>query len=306
MAHALAKVVITTTSFVDQPSRTGVYQPVSLQVCHLPYPPPLSRPPYTCILQVLALQALQPLLLVSADASNQHSSSIAALLTDTHTPPALLLQAVSTAGALVSTRPAQSSVLVQHLEQLLLTALTAVAPGCSSSPRGCSSLGGLSARMGDGDTGTPAGSTAACDGEKEEEDAEVVVNAAKAAAAGAREYASLCAAAVAAAGWYCQLLLSEKLLLTGYSWGLVAEGLLAQGPLQVGVAAAWLCWACLWGYPSVPCCRNWGQVQGSNRLGSVCRQANRACIQLAGIYRQSSRHKRPWQVRIYVKSHVQV
>lgn len=213
------------------------------------------------LLQVVALQALQPLLLVSADTSNQHSSTVAALLTDRYTPPALLLQAVNTAGALVSTRPAESAVLVQHLEQLLLRALTAVAPGCSSTRRGCSSLGGLYAGLGRDNTGRPAGSTAAIEGEegdKQQEEETVNATAAAMAAAGAREYESLCAAAVAAAGWYCQLLLSEKLLLTGHSWSLVAEGLLAQGPLQVRVTAPGLCWVCLWGFPGMPCCLSWG------------------------------------------------
>jgi hypothetical protein len=144
---------------------------------------------------VLALQALEPLLLVSADLSKRHSSSLAALLLPHSTglqpqPAALLLAAVGTSGRLITARPAESSVLVQHLEELMLCAL---AEGFSE--------------------GQLAG-------------AEVPAAVAAAAAAAVP-------AAVAAARWYSQLLLSEKLLLTGRSWGLVAAGLLAEGRMQV-------------------------------------------------------------------------
>lgn len=158
--------------------------------------------------QVLALQALQPLLLVSADLSTQHNSSIAALLTAADTPAALLLQAVISAGGLISARPAESSVLVSHLETLLLNALAAVsgndADGCNTAP--CHRRS------------TSASSTGAAARQHEGSGVSVPTAA---------------AAVVAAARWYCHLLLSEKLLLTGYSWGVVAAGLLATGPLQV-------------------------------------------------------------------------
>jgi hypothetical protein len=144
---------------------------------------------------VLALQALEPLLLVSADLSKRHSSSLAALLlphtTGLQPPPAaLLLAAMGASGRLITARPAESSVLVDHLEQLMVCALA----------------------DGGGD-GQLAG--------------------AEVATAPAAAVPAAMVAAVAAAKWYSQLLLSEKLLLTGRSWGLVAAGLLAEGPVQV-------------------------------------------------------------------------
>jgi hypothetical protein len=151
-------------------------------------------------MQVLALQATEPLLLVSAQLASQHSSTLAALLTGPHVPPALSLQAVATAGTLITTRPAESSILVQHLEQLLLKALATAGSSSSSSGRG-------------GD-----------DGQQHRVQGSGME----------QQQWSAAAAAVAAAKWYCRLLLSEKLLLTGYSWGIVAQGLLADDyPLKV-------------------------------------------------------------------------
>lgn len=184
---------------------------------------------------MLALQAFEPLLLVSTDVSKQHSSTLAALVTDSTTPPALLLQAVDTAGELTVVRPAESSLLVQHLEQLLLAVLAAT---CHTA------------------AGTAADGTAAADGAFDAADGQCLIQAScpqtalrhaigtcgdaqgkqrPPAAAAAAGVVSAVAAAEAAARWYCRLLLSEKLLLTGHSWGVVAEGLLATGPLQVCV-----------------------------------------------------------------------
>lgn len=70
--------------------------------------------------QVLALQALQPLLLVCGRAAGEHMCVLVRLLAGPGTPPALQLQVVTTAGALISARPVQSRPLVKQLQQLLL------------------------------------------------------------------------------------------------------------------------------------------------------------------------------------------
>jgi hypothetical protein len=158
-------------------------------------------------LQVLALQAAEPLLLVSSQLASQHSSTLAALLTDPHVPSALSLQAVATAGTLITTRPAESSQLVQHLELLLLKALATA--DSSSSTSVCSS----------GGSGVAGQQPRAHDIGMEQQQQ--------------WSAAAAAAAAVPAAKWYCRLLLSEKLLLTGCSWGIVAQGLLADGPMKV-------------------------------------------------------------------------
>lgn len=90
-------------------------------------------------MQVLALQALQPLLLCSSTLSSQHSILLAALLADPSTPSALQLQAVATASELIAAAPARNQLLVQKLEQLVLQGLAAAdscgGGGSSSSSR---------------------------------------------------------------------------------------------------------------------------------------------------------------------------
>lgn len=123
------------------------------------------------------------------------------------------------------TRPAESSLLVQQLEQLLLATLrdseTQQAAGGETGSLGGAGAGSSHSVRQHGQRGNAAADT----------DAQQQLSSSGGCAAAA-------IVAAAAARWYCQLLLSEKLLLTGASWGVVAEGLLAfssVGPLEVGV-----------------------------------------------------------------------
>jgi hypothetical protein len=169
---------------------------------------------------VLALQALQPLLLVSPALSQQHSTLLEALLADPCTPAALQLQAVTAASQLIAARPAQSQGLVLQLEQLLLRGLAAAAAaaGLYSTP-----LTTAAAEHADNALESPQPrQQEPVTGPKE--------HAESAAAAGSSAVDVLCCAA----GVYAVLLLGEKLLLAPRSWKVVAAGLLAAGHAQVG------------------------------------------------------------------------
>jgi hypothetical protein len=178
--------------------------------------------------------------LVSTDLAKQHSSTLAELMTGSTTPPALLLQAVDTAGRLIVARPAESSLLVQHLEQLLLSALTA--PGHTSGTAAATTITAATSRgvailvetaairRTNNSCGSLKDGHRSCAAHGQQQQPAAATAAAQKAAAVA---VSAVPAAESAVRWYCRLLLSEKLLLTGYSWGVVAEGLLASGPLQV-------------------------------------------------------------------------
>jgi hypothetical protein len=179
---------------------------------------------------VLALQALEPLLLLSADATRQHGGCIATILSSAAgnaaagTPaaphPLLLLQAVASAGAVVAARPAQGAPLVTLLEQLMLAALAAADGPAADEP-----LPGEHDASDDGAAGSRQG---------------------LAATAASTTAAGVAAAAEAAAGWYCRLLVQGKLLLTGTSWGIVAAGLTGAGQQQVRLCAVkvWMWHSC--------------------------------------------------------------
>jgi hypothetical protein len=173
-----------------------------------------------CYLQVLALQALQPLLLVSPSLSQQHSMLLEALLADPGTPAALQLQAVTAASQMVAARPAQSQGLVLQLEQLLLRGLAAAArAGLYPTPSTTAA-----AEHADNDLDSPQpGQQEPVIGPKQRAES-------AAAAAGVGAVDVLCCAA----GVYAVLLLGEKLLLAPRSWKVVAAGLLAAGRAQVG------------------------------------------------------------------------
>jgi hypothetical protein len=153
-----------------------------------------------CWSQVLALRALQPLLLVSADMSSKHQALLSSLLGSSSTPAALQLQAVATTGAVVACRPAQHSHLVRQLEQLILYHPADSAAICPTTA---------------GAEGVQASAPSIC----------------RLLAHGGN--ATMAAVACAAAGVYCQLLLQQKLLLAGNSWAVIANGLLADGQSQV-------------------------------------------------------------------------
>ncbi|KAF6254508.1 hypothetical protein COO60DRAFT_1642297 [Scenedesmus sp. NREL 46B-D3] len=181
------------------------YLPVLLQL--------LAGPEVPTHVQVLALQALQPLLLVSPALCQQHSTLIEALLADPSTPAGLQLQAVTAAGQLIAARPAQSQGLVLQLEQLLLRGLAAAA--ADASPAAAATRANASEQQ------TEHG--------QQPKVAQLEETTAAALVAESAGYVDvLCCAA----GVYAVLLLGEKLLLAPRSWTVVAAGLAAAGQLQ--------------------------------------------------------------------------
>lgn len=173
-------------------------------------------------MQVLALQALQPLLLCSTRLSSQHSIVIAALLADTSTPAAVQLQAVVVAGDLISAAPAYNQQLIQKLEQLLLNELNHSTS--SAAPAGMQAAGMQ--------TATTQATTQAAMQATELQTAMQAVGM-QAVATQSSSVSSKSDVWSAAAGVYAVLLLREKLLLAATSWSVIAAGLLASQELQV-------------------------------------------------------------------------